>query len=713
MIPEPDPQPENPFISRELSWLDFNSRVLDEAAAPANPLLERLKFIAITSNNLDEFFMVRIARLRQMILKKKELPDLAGNLPSTLMRLIRGKLERELRRQEELLGGILAELEREQIRLRQPLQLPEASRRRLGTFFQRQIFPVLTPLAIDPSHPFPVINNGALELLVSLQRPGQAEPCLAVVEVPTLLSRFVKADDGLPGQTWVCLEDIIIDNLPALFAGCTLLGCTLFRITRDMNFTLEEDRMGDLLRVLEKKLLQRRQRRPVRLQLRRNCQPAHRAWLMQQFGLQPDECWHSRTLLGLKSFIELPGKCQRPDLLEPPWPPVNPSPLSGPGDIFSCIAEAGPILLAPPFHAFAPVVRLLEEAAEDPDVLAIKQTLYRVSGNSPVVRALQRAAENGKQVAVVVELKARFDEGNNIAWARRLEESGAHVVYGVRNLKVHGKALLVVRREEGYIRRYVHLATGNYNDKTAALYTDMGVMSCDPDLCTDISNLFNVMTGFSAPPERWLKIAVAPFNLRQTFLSLIDREIQTSTPEAPGCLIAKINALGDEEIMRKLLEAAAAGVRVDLLVRGACCLKPPRNSTIRIISIVDRYLEHTRLFYFRNGGRAEYYLSSADWLTRNLSRRLEILFPVESPRLCRIFAEILDFQRQDDEKGRRLLASGHYTRKIPAQHTPARSQARTYELLRRQAEADGRDRLDRLKVYEARQHPPAAPNQTP
>ena len=700
------------YISRELSWLDFNARVLDEAACTANPLLERLKFIAIFSSNLDEFFMVRIAGLRQLVQLGKDAPDPAGLRPAEQLALLRTRLEKLLHRQQKLLSSLLDELEKQDIRLRRPHELPEAARRELKRFFQVQILPVLTPLAVDPSHPFPILNSGAIELAVSMKPAAREDTVFAFVEVPEVLPRFIAAPDGRTGKTFVLLEELIMDNLEELFSGCEIREFFPFRITRDLDFSVEEEGVEDLLAQIEKKLLQRRQREPIRLEMPRSV-PAGELynWLCGEFRLSPQFRYRTGAPLHLKQFFELAAKADRPDLLEPVWPPIMPSEFAAGGSIFDALAAHEPLLIAPPFHAFSPIIRLLEEAADDPEVLAIKQTLYRVSGNSPVVHALQRAARNGKQVTVIVELKARFDEGNNIQWARRLEESGAHVVYGISNLKIHCKALLIVRREEGYIRRYLHLATGNYNDKTAAQYTDLGLMTCDPDLCFDVANLFNVMTGYSAPPQRWRKIAAAPFDLRQRVLELIDREARLSTPERPGRIIAKMNSLSDTEVIDHLHAAAAAHVRIDLIVRGICCLKPgPANGNIRVISIVDRYLEHSRVFYFQNGGEEEFYLSSADWMYRNLSRRIELMFPVESPKLRKILFDLLKLQLEDEEKGRRLMSSGRYSRKLPEHHTPARSQAESYRYFRNLAEETAGPGENVLKVFAAPEtdspHPP-------
>ncbi|MGE4565412.1 MAG: polyphosphate kinase 1 [Victivallaceae bacterium] len=688
------------YISREISWLDFNSRVLDEAATTANPLLERLKFLAIFSSNLDEFFMVRIAGLRQLVALEQDEPDPAGVRPSEQLAALRKMLDKLLPRRLAILHEVLAALEEHRIRIRRPRDLDAETVRKLRRYFDVRILPVLTPLAVDPSHPFPILNSGAIELAVSMTPPGRTDLVYAFVEVPEGLPRFIEAEDGAPGKTFVLLEELIMDNLDKLFTGCRIDEFFPFRITRDMDFTVEGEGVEDLLARIERNLLQRRQREPIRLELPEQVSGGLVEWLRGQLQLEEQFCYPGPGPLYLKQFFELVAKAAAPGLLEPVWMPIMPPEFERPGTIFEIIEANSPLLLAPPFHTFSPIVRLLEEAAEDPDVLAIKQTLYRVSGNSPVVRALQRAAENGKQVTVIVELKARFDEGNNIAWARKLEESGAHVVYGVSDLKIHCKALLVVRREEGYIRRYVHLATGNYNDKTAALYTDLGIMSCDPELCSDIANLFNVMTGYSAPPADWNRIAVAPFDLRKKLLDLIDRETRFAASGQPARIVAKMNSLSDPEVVSRLHAAAAAGVKLDLIVRGICSFKPGKKENVKVVSIVDRYLEHTRLFCFQNGGAPEYYLASADWMYRNLSRRIELMFPIESPKLRKICDRLLALQLADTEKGRRLLVNGRYTRNLAAKHTPERSQAATYRYFQTLAEAaKAAEASGVLKVY--------------
>ena len=696
------------FISRELSWLDFNSRVLDEAFCPANPLLERLKFIAIFSSNLDEFFMVRIAGLRQLVKMEQNLPDPAGNRPADQLAAARRKIERLVKRQYSCLHDeILPGLERHGVRLCRPADLSSTQRAELTGYFTTQVLPVLTPLAVDQAHPFPILNSGAIEIAVSMKPADRKKLVYAFVEVPDVLPRFIEVPGMQPGRTFVLLEDVIMDNLGALFSGCEIEEFFPFRVTRDMDFSVEDEGAEDLLQSIEKKLLQRRHREPIRVEVLTNTRGPLARWLEQEFRLD-EQFWYAvRGPLHLKQFFELVGKARLPELLEPAWPAVEPAAFSEHCSVFDAISAKGTILVAPPFHSFSPVVRLLQQAADDPDVLAIKQTLYRVSGNSPVVRSLQRAAENGKQVTVVVELKARFDEGNNIAWARLLEESGAHVVYGVAGLKVHSKALLVVRREDGAIRRYVHLSTGNYNDKTAALYTDLGIMSSDPDLCFDVANLFNVLTGYSSPPSEWRKIAASPFDLRRQTMRLIEREIAHSTPDRPGRIIAKMNSLSDEKMIRLLHKAADAGVEIDLIVRGICCYKPRAGQeNVRIISIVDRYLEHSRLFYFFNNGDEEYYLSSADWMYRNLDKRVELLFPIEDEKIRGILMRLLEFQLNDTDKLRRLQASGSYTRSMAEHYTGARSQYNSYRYLKELAGAEMRDVTgEALKVFTSPERP--------
>jgi polyphosphate kinase len=682
------------ILNRELSWLDFNSRVLEEAAHSSTPLIDRLKFIAIFSANLDEFFMVRVAGLRQQKENDYKGTDPSGLTVDEQLDRIRQKVESLTRRQYQLLQKqILVQLEQEGIcRIAKPHELSQDQQESLKRHFCTEILPVLTPVAVDPSHPFPILTNQALEIAVLLQRASSKNQLKAFVEVPAVLPRFMEVhtnEDPLDKTTYVLLEDLILTHLDMLFSNCKILETIPFRVTRDMDFNVDQEGIADLLRHMEKQLKYRRRREPIRLEIPMDADPQMMNWLMRKLEVDPQLVYHIPGPLDLAGFFELVERESDERTTEPEWPPL-PCPLIADDEpVFESIRRQGTIPLFVPFEAFDPVVRMLEEAADDPDVLAIKQTLYRVSGDSPVVRALQRAAENGKQVTVIVEVKARFDEERNIAWARRLEESGAHVIYGIVGLKIHCKALLVIRREEGRIQRYVHLATGNYNDKTARLYTDAGYFSNDSDLATDIAALFNVMTGYSEPPE-WRRIAAAPFDLRETMLAKIQREARLSTPRTPGHIRAKMNSLVDPEIIENLLNAAKAGVKIELIVRGTCCLKPgDLVKNIKVISIVDRFLEHTRMFRFENAGRPEYFLASADWMPRNLDRRIELFFPVFDSNTRKIIDRLFELQFKDKCRGRTLKADGSFTNPRPTD-TSNRSQRKTYEFFQKRLHATRR-----------------------
>ena len=657
------------FLNRELSWLDFNGRVLDEAACTANPPLERLRFLAITAGNLDEFFMVRIAGLRKALHRGDPWCDPAGlNAPAQLHKT-REKITSLLARQYELLfGHILPELEKSGVFIVHPGDLTEAEKLLASDIFRSDIMPVLTPFAVDPAHPFPQLNSGSIEIALQLLAPGNGEPGFAFVEVPSLLERCVELPSPPGIKRFMLLEEVILDNLQWLFAGAEIIECFPFRITRDMDFSVEDDNAPDLLEFIGQKLQQRRRREPVRVELPAGTAGPLAHWVRSSFGMEELFEYPIRGALHLKQFAELAAKAEHPELMLTPHEPVMPPEFTGGTPVFEAVREHENILIAPPYHSFAPVVRMLEEAAADPDVLAIKQTLYRVGGNSPVVQALRKAAINGKQVTVVLELKARFDEENNIAWAQALDECGAHVVYGIAGLKVHAKALLVVRKEDGFLRRYCHLATGNYNDKTALGYTDIGMMSCDPELCSDIANMFNVLTGCSAPENFYRKAVLAPFMLRRRLEQLIEREIEHAQAGGCGEIIAKMNSFSDEKMIRLIHRAADAGVRITLIVRGICCLCPrPEQKNLRIISVIDRFLEHSRIFYFRNQGSSEYYLSSADWMTRNLDRRIELMFPVGKSELQAQLHKILEFHINDNCKSRQLRHDGAYTAAVPEQ----------------------------------------------
>ncbi len=677
------------LIGRDLSWLDFNSRVLEEAGDSMNPVLERLKFVAIFANNLDEFFMVRVAGLRQLK-PDTESSDGAGMTAKEQLTEIRKKVIALVEKQYACLNNeILPELRKANTIILKWTELADDEKENLRKYFQNQIFPALTPIAVDPSHPFPIINSGAIELAVRLKERGSSKTVQSFVEVPPVLTRFIPVASAQhkDARAYILLEDLIMENIGLLFAKCEILDVMQFRITRDMDWNVDEDGVLDLLVHIQEKLLHRKKRNVVRMELIQRKDGQFEEWLMKKLELDDNAKYYVPGPLHPANFFELVAKESRPEITEEEWPPLPVSGIADNKPVFDSIKKEGMIPVFLPFQRFDPIVRLLEEAAEDPSVLAIKQTLYRVSGDSPVVRALQKAAENGKQVTVIVELKARFDETNNILRARKLEESGAHVIYGISGLKIHCKSLLIIRKEEGTIRRYLHLSTGNYNEKTARVYTDIGILTTDPELCSDISALFNVMTGYAAAPEQWNKISAAPFDLKERFISLIDREIRLNDKHNPGRIIAKVNSLVDNAVIEKLYEAASAGVKVDLIVRGICCMKPGmKTENINIVSIVDRFLEHTRIYFFQNGGNPEYYLSSADWMPRNLYKRIEILFPVEHQATCKILRKILDLELADSRKGRILGKDGTYssTAILGSKNIASRSQRKIYDLLRQE-----------------------------
>lgn len=671
------------FINRELSWLNFNARVLDEAVYKVNPLLDRLNFISIFSSNLDEFFMVRIASLRRLLKIGHKKTDAAGFLPEEQLFLLHEKIVKLLNRQYRCLNQeILPELKENNLRICKPRELSRDLQKKMKHIFQSQIFPVLTPIAIDPEHPFPMFNNGAIEIVVNMLLQNKTESSYAFVEVPQVLPRFIMVEDDSPGKTYVLLEDVVMDNLQSLFAKAEIIEFSPFRILRDMDFAINENQFDDFLNCIEKTLLESRKREPIRLETHSGISKELKAWLCGQFELNAIYNYSIPGPFALGQFSELVGKEASPPLTEERWEPLPHFRIKPGESIFKAISDNGFICLITPYHSFTPILKLLEEAAVDPAVLAIKQTLYRVSGDSPVIKALQTAAENGKQVTAIVELKARFDEDNNILWARRLEESGVHVIYGISGLKIHCKSLIIIRKEEGAIKRYLHLGTGNYNDKTASIYTDISIMTNNSKLCIDISTLFNMMTGYSEPVNEWHKITIAPFDLRKKFIALIEREIKYSSPKTPGHIIAKMNSLVDQEIIKTLYKAAFAGVKIELIVRGICCLRPDVGTkNIRVVSIIDRFLEHSRIYYFANNGNPEYYLSSADLMPRNLDRRIELLFPVEHVETCGILKKLLEFQLNDKEKGHELRSDGTYTRHFNTTHSSCRSQYKIYKML--------------------------------
>lgn len=682
------------YINRELSLLDFNSRVLEEALDARNPLLERVRFLSIFNSNLDEFFMIRLSGIREQV--KAGIGDRSpdGMTPTEEMTAMRKRVRDLLDNESAFFQESLCpELSKHGIKLADYEDLTSDQKRAAREYFERMVFPVCTPLAVDPGHPFPHISNLSLNLAVELQAPnGQRH--FARVKVPSVLPRLVPlpisaappangsnngSKHGSPRSrhprllfTW--LEQILTANLHALFPQMHLLEVHPFRVVRDADLEIQELEADDLLETVEESLSRRRFGLSVALFVNSSMPDRLRELLVKNLELDDEEVYVVEGPLGLSDLMEL-TRIDRPDLKDPPFVPRLPAPLRNltrSQDIFEAI-RAGDILLHHPFDSFAPVVDFIRSAAQDEDVLAIKQTLYRVGSNSPIVEALLEAAEAGKQVAVLVELKARFDEENNIEWARALEQAGVHVTYGLLGLKTHCKVALVVRKEGEGIRRYVHLGTGNYNPTTARGYTDMGLLTCRPDFGADASELFNYLTGYSKQ-TRYRKLLVAPIAMRAGIMALIEREIKLHKEDGGGRLIFKMNSLVDPAIIETLYRASQAGVQVDLIVRGICCLRPgvPKVSeNIRVVSIVGRYLEHSRIYYFRNGGKEEIFMGSADLMPRNLDNRVETLFPIDDERIRNyVLHDVLDVFLQDNYRARYLQADGTYVRATPPEGGP-------------------------------------------
>ncbi|MEA5577703.1 polyphosphate kinase 1 [Anabaena sp. UHCC 0451] len=679
------------YINRELSWLEFNSRVLHEACDERTPLLERLKFLAIFSSNLDEFFMVRVAALKQQVEAKVNPVTPDGRTPQQQLDDIQLNLSPLVKKQNEQFEEVLQPLLVDHgIHLIKYIEMNPKQRSYLDNYFKEQIFPVLTPLAVDPSHPFPYISNLSLNLAVVVKNPDTEEEFFARVKVPSVLPRFIPlpSDLGIENNGksvhWigVPLEQAIAHNLEYLFPGMNIQEYHPFRITRDADLELEEDEADDLLLAIEQELRKRRMGgTPVRLEIQSQTPEILRSRLLQDLELTENDVYPVDGLLGLRDLMYFMALAL-PELKEPPRQSVIPSRLQrlkepniDPDvleieegkDIFSIIREKD-LLLHHPYQSFSgTVVRFITSAAHDPNVLAIKMTLYRTSGDSPIVNALIAAAENGKQVSVLVELKARFDEENNIYWARRLERVGVHVVYGLVGLKTHSKIVMVVRREKDRIRRYVHIGTGNYNPKTARLYTDLGLLSCREELGADLTDVFNFLTGYSRQ-KIYREILVAPVNMRDRFLELINREIENVQKGFSGRIVAKMNALVDPEIIATLYAASRAGVQIDLIIRGICCLRPGLkdiSENIRVISIIGRFLEHSRIFYFYNNSQEEIFIGSADWMRRNLDRRVEVITPIRDQDIAKDLQEIMGIMLADNRQAWDLQSDGSYIQRRP------------------------------------------------
>ncbi|PZV13573.1 MAG: polyphosphate kinase 1 [Pseudanabaena sp.] len=666
------------FFNRELSWIAFNKRVLSEGIDSRTSLLERAKFFAIFSTNLDEFFMVRVASVKKKFAEHMDIVSDDGLSPEKQLQVIREALVPLVTMQHEFFENtIRQELYEHGVKLLDYKDIDKKHQRYLKTYFQDKLFAVLTPLAVDPAHPFPYISNLSLNLVVIVRDRYTKEKNFARVKVPNVLPRFVKIPET-DDHTFVPLEQVIAHNLDALFPGMEIISYYPFRITRDAQLDIEEEEADDLISALQEELRKQKFGSVVRMEIASDIPPEIRKELIEQLGITEADVYDIPGLIGLGDLMAI-SFLPMPEHQDKPWKSVtHPRLKQGDEDgknIFDIISE-GDFLVHHPYQSFTTTVqRFIEDAANDDDVLAIKQTLYRTSGDSPIVHALIRAAENGKQVAVLVELKARFDEANNILWARKLENSGVHVVYGFKNLKTHTKTALVVRQEGDRLVRYVHIGTGNYNPKTARFYSDLGIFSCNDNLGADLTDLFNYLTGYSRQRD-YRKLLVAPVNMREKFLKLIQREIEHQKQGYPSYIIAKMNSLVDPEIISALYEASQVGVNIDLIIRGICCIRPKvkgLSDRIRVISVIGRFLEHSRIFYFSNGGEEQIYIGSADWMPRNLDARVEVITPVEEVSLIKELKQILEIILADNRQAWDLKEDGTYIQRVPKDGEPEMS----------------------------------------
>ena len=667
------------FINRELSWLEFNQRVLEEAQDAQNPLLERVKFLSIVCSNLDEFFEIRVAGIKQQIESDSNDTGTDGLEPSEVFRRIHKRVTRMVQDQYTLWENELRPgLASNKIRFHEVKSLKPERKKWTEDYFRNEIYPVLTPLAIDPSHPFPQLLNKSLNIIVLLERnDGEGEFRHAIVQVPRVLNRVIPLPQkDSDSHDFVFLSAVIEEYVDHLFPGIKVLGAYAFRVTRNSDLYIDEEEALNLLRSIEEELRKRNRGAAVRLEVSEKCPGEVREFLLQKFNLQTTDLYalpDPLNLLRLMPVTELAGK---PSLKYKPFTPAIATPLLGEQSFFEIMRHED-VLLHHPYHNFSSIVEFLELAANDAKVLAIKMTLYRTSGDSPIVKALIQAARNGKQVTVMVELKARFDEANNIAWARRMEDAGIHVVYGLVGLKTHCKLLFIVRRDSDRIRHYVHLGTGNYHSRTARLYSDLGLLTTNHDLTEEVAQLFNALTGMSEYRGSQ-KLLVAPFDMKDRFLAMIRRESEIASQGRPTRIFAKMNSLVDADIIAALYDASRAGTQIQLLVRGICCLRPGVagiSDNIEVRSIVDQYLEHSRIFYFHNDGAAEIYLGSADWMPRNLHRRVEVIFPLEDPKLKQhLVKNVIDIYWKDTLKARRILNDGLHERLKP-EGKPFRSQS--------------------------------------
>lgn len=657
------------FINRELSWLEFNHRVLEEALDQHHPLLERVKFLSIVSSNLDEFFMIRVAAIREQIIADyvEYSPD--GLVPLQQMKAIHERVSSMVKQMSECFWKDLhPKLSNAGICLLKIDELKSEDKSKLADLFARKIFPVLTPLAFDPGHPFPYISNLSLNLAVVVTSKN-GEERFARVKVPDVLPRLIEIpneNSEIDTFRYVWLEDLIASNLGLLFPGMIVKESYVFRVTRNADIEIQEDEAEDLISSIEESIRLRKFGSVVRVGVEETMPERIKNILIENLEVTKEDVYPIKQPLGLNHLMSL-LKVPRPELKDPPYSPAHQISDEESEDMFTII-QRGDLLLHHPYDSFSPVVQFIKNAARDPDVLAIKQTLYRIGKESPLIPLLIEAAENGKQVAVLVELKARFDEENNIGWAKQLEGAGVHVVYGLVGLKTHGKMALIVRKESDGLRRYVHLGTGNYNPFNARIYTDYSFFSCREEITNDASEVFNFLTGYSKK-EEFAKLAVAPITLREKITSLIERESNHARNGKEARLILKINSLTDQKIIEKLYDASKAGVKIDLIIRGICCLRPGIagvSENIRVISIVGRYLEHSRVFWFNNNGSPELFMSSADLMGRNLDRRVELMFPIDDPLLAKqVLKETLEGALKDNVCARLLHSDGSYSRLTP------------------------------------------------
>ncbi|OEF96480.1 RNA degradosome polyphosphate kinase [Desulfuribacillus alkaliarsenatis] len=657
------------YINREISWIAFNRRVLSEAEDETNPILERVKFLAISASNFDEFFMVRVAHLKDQLKAGLSVPENKTMMsPRQQIKVINNEAHNFVTSQYQIWNEqILPTLDAEGISILSAQELNDKQKCFINEYFYNNIYPTLTPLAVDACRPFPLLLNKSLNLAVLLEAEASKnnhKTLFAVVQVPSVLPRFVELPwDNEDESKFILLEDVIKQFVDVLFSGNRIISVSPFRITRNADIILDEEAASDLLEEIEKEVKKRSRGATVRLEVQHDCDPTIEEFLRQSLNIHHKDIYKAEGPLDLSFLMKFSNIEGYDELLHEAMPPQPPQDFMGETNIFEAIAKKD-ILVHHPYESFEPVILMLKQAAEDPNVLAVKQTLYRVSGNSPIIKYLMRAAENGKQVTVVVELKARFDEENNIVWARKLEEAGCHVIYGLVGYKIHCKLLLVVRQEKNMIKRYVHMGTGNYNESTAKLYTDIGMFTANDDLGIDASAIFNHLSGYMKTPV-WRKIYAAPLGMRDKFIELIEQEIEHVKAGKTGRIIAKMNSLTDKDIIQALFKASMAGVKIDLIIRGICCLRPGiegLSDNITVRSIVGRFLEHSRIYYFANAGDEIIYLSSADWMTRNLSRRVETMFPILQENLKERIKDILDANLKDNVKARILNKDGSYAK---------------------------------------------------